>query len=304
MLALAAGACADDGAGGAAESDTALEVVAAFYPLEFLANRVGGEQVTVTGLSAPGVEPHDLELTPAQVADISQADLVVFLRSFQPAVDAAVDQNVADRGFDALGAVPLIEATTEDEHAEEEQGEGEEHEDEGSAMDTHVWLDPQRMVTIANELAARLGVLDPDHAAGYTAAAQTLGEELTALDGEFAEGLAGCQRREIVVSHAAFGYLADRYDLDQIAIAGLSPEDEPSPQQIADVAAQAEEHGATTIFFEVLVSPDVAQVIADQVGAETALLDPVEGIEPGSDDNYLSVMRRNLDALRAALGCP
>jgi zinc transport system substrate-binding protein len=243
------------------------------------------------------VEPHDLELTPSQVADIGQADLVVYLAGFQPAVDEAIAENAGDAAFDLAEAVPLIEATAPDEHAEEE---GEDH----GGEDLHVWLDPTRMATFAGELAAEFGGRDPDHAAEYTANAEALGEELTALDTEYAEGLASCERREIVVSHAAFGYLADRYNLTQIAITGLSPEEEPSPQRLAEVIHEAEQTGATTIFFEVLVSPEVAEVIADQVGADTAVLDPVEGLAAGSDEDYLSLMRNNLDALRAALACP
>jgi zinc transport system substrate-binding protein len=300
VLGLAAGACASETS---ADDSTSLKVVAAFYPLEFIADRVGGDHVAVTNLAPPGAEPHDLELTPSQVADIGQADLVIFLSSFQPAVDEAVSQNAADGGFDVLEVVPLLELATPDEH-EEEEGEDGEHADEpAGGTDPHVWLDPQRVATIAQELAAELGALDPDHAADYTANAEALGGDLAALDTEYEESLAGCERQEIVVSHAAFGYLTDRYDLEQIAITGLSPEDEPSPQQMEEVAEEAEEHGATTIFFEVLVSPDVAQQIADQVGAQTAVLDPIEGLAPDADDDYLSLMRNNLDALRAALGC-
>jgi zinc transport system substrate-binding protein len=293
-LALAAGACATDSA---ANDDASLEVVAAFYPLEFVAERVGGEHASVSNLASPGVEPHDLELTPSQVADLGQADLVVYLSGFQPAVDEAVAQNAGDAVLDLAEVVPLLEATVPDEHAEEE---GDDHGD----LDLHVWLDPVRMASFAGELAAELGARDPDHAAEYTANAEVLGEELAALDSEYADGLAGCERREIVVSHAAFGYLADRYDLAQIAITGLSPEEEPTPQRLEEVIHEAEETGATTIFFEVLVSPEVAEVIADQVGADTAVLDPIEGLAPGSDEDYLSLMRNNLDALRAALACP
>lgn len=297
--AIAAGAC---GPGSADQGGGSVRVVAAFYPLQFVAERVGGENVSVANLAAPGVEPHDLELSPSQVAEIAQADLVVYLRGFQPAVDEAVEQNAADAGFDVLEVVPVLEATAPDEHGHE--GEEEEGHEEEGGTDPHVWLDPQRFATIADQLAGRLGELDPDHAGDYVAGAAALGEDLTTLDTEYTDGLANCQRREIVVSHAAFGYLADRYELEQIAITGLSPEEEPTPERLAEVAHEAEEHGATTIFFEVLVSPEVAQVIADQVGAETAVLDPIEGLAPDSDGDYLSLMRTNLQALRTALGCP
>jgi zinc transport system substrate-binding protein len=300
-LLLAAGACATNSAAG----DASVNVVAAFYPLEFVAERVGGEHASVSNLAAPGVEPHDLELTPSQVADIAGADVVVYLHGFQPAVDEAVEANAGDAALDAAAVVPLIENIEPHEHEGEgeEEEEEEEHAGEESELDPHFWLDPDRLASFAGEVAAQLGARDPDHAAEYTANAEALGEELAALDTEYAEGLASCERRELVVSHAAFGYLADRYDLAQIAITGLTPEEEPSPQELEAVIHEAEEHGATTIFFEVLVSPEVAQVIADQVGADTAVLDPIEGLAPGSDEDYLSLMHNNLDALRAALGC-
>lgn len=302
LLALTAGACAADDGQASGGSDTALDVVAAFYPLEFLATRVGGEQVNVTGLAPPGVEAHDLELSPAQVAEVSDADLVVYLSEFMPAVDESVEAH-ARESFDVAGAVPLLEATEDGGHGHEEEEDGH-AEDEHGPEDPHLWLDPLRMATLADDLASRFGDLDPDNAADYTANAEALQADLEALDTEYTDGLAGCERREIVVSHAAFGYLADRYDLRQIAITGLTPETEPSPGDIEEVIHEAEEVGATTIFFEVLVSPDVAELIAREVGAQTAVLDPIEGLAPGTAEDYLSLMRQNLETLKPALGCP
>lgn len=297
LLALPAAACADTTAGG---DPDALQVVAAFYPLEFVAERVGGAHVSVTGLTPPGAEPHDLELSPRQVATLAEADLVLYLAGFQPAVDDALAAHAAGSGFDAAAQVPLLEHAGE-EHADAAADHAD-HADHGG-LDPHVWLDPDRLATIAGALATALGEADPEHAADYSARAGTLTEELAALDTELADGLADCDRREIVVSHAAFGYLADRYQLRQIAITGLSPESEPSPQQLAEVIHQAEQHRATTIFFEALVSPAVADRIAEQVGATTAVLDPVEGLARASDGDYFSVMRENLAALRTGLGC-
>jgi len=144
---------------------------------------------------------------------------------------------------------------------------------------------------------------DPAGAAGFRERAAALRSRLANLDAQYRQGLKTCQRREIVVSHAAFGYLADRYGLKQVAITGLAPEEEPTPQRLAEVATEAKGHGATTIFFETLVSPKVAKAIADEVGASTAVLDPIEGLPAGSTDDYFSVMRANLATLRPALGC-
>lgn len=317
-------ACAEDGSDNPATTAETLGVVAAFYPLQYLAERIGGDAVSVTGLAPPGAEPHDLELSPQQVGQVSDADLVVYLSGFQPAVDAAVEQEGGDRAFDVVTVEPLLDATgddghghgDEDEHAEDEHAEDEhahegeepatdadEHADGDAAKDPHLWLDPTRFATVGDELAERLGAADPDRAADYTARAAALRTELEALDTEYTERLATCERREIITSHAAFGYLTTRYELEQIGITGLSPEDEPAPQRLAEVIEEAQEHQATTIFFETLVSPSIAETIASEVGAETAVLDPIEGLQPDADGDYFSVMRSNLDNLTVALGC-
>ncbi|PZF87087.1 metal ABC transporter substrate-binding protein [Micromonospora deserti] len=292
-------ACSDDTAGADPQR---VDVVAAFYPLQFLAERIGGDAVTVTNLVKPGAEPHDLELNAGQVGQVSQAELIVYLKGFQPAVDEAVEQNAADRAFDVTTVQPLLDAAA---GGHEHEGEAEEpgHEEESGGKDPHLWLDPTRLATVGDQLAERLGRADPERAADYTARAAALRTELEKLDAEFAAGLKTCQRREIVVSHTAFGYLAERYQLEQIGITGLSPETEPAPQRLAEVAEEAREHKATTIFFETLVSPKVAETIAGEVGAKTAVLDPIEGLSADNGGDYLSVMRTNLQTLRTALSC-
>ncbi|GID60680.1 metal ABC transporter substrate-binding protein [Actinoplanes couchii] len=298
LLTSALAGCSDSANG----DDGKLNVVTAFYPLQFVSERIGGDAVKVSTLTKPGAEPHDVELTASQVGEVADAGLIVYLNGFQPAVDDAVKQNGGDRAFDATSVVEMIPRAEADDHAEEE---GEAHADEEEAHgpnDPHVWLDPERLATIGDKLAERLGKADPDHAADFTARAATLRTELTALDGEFKTGLTDCTRRELVTSHSAFGYLANRYELTQIGITGIDPETEPSPQRLAAVAAEAKEHGTTTIFFETLVSPKVAETIAKEVGAETAVLDPIEGLSDASAD-YFSVMRANLTALKLGLEC-
>lgn len=299
-------ACAAHTSDGSAAAG-AVPVVAGFYPLQFVTEQVGGDDVAVTNLVPPGAEAHDLELTPRQVAAIADAGVVVYLWGFQPAVDAAVAQQAADAGFDVTGAASLLAATAGDAHGHGEDGDEDHTEEgehaEGMGTDPHIWLDPTRLATVADALADRLATVDPDNADGYAERAADLRERLEALDEEYVQALATCELSEIVVSHAAFGYLADRYGLEQVAISGLSPEIEPSPARLAQVVEKARAHGATTIFFETLVSPRVAEVIADEVGAGTAVLDPIEGLTPDSTGDYLSVMRANLAALSSALGC-
>ena len=279
---------------GADAADDRPAVVTAFYPLQFLGQRIGGDAVTVTNLTKPGAEPHDVELNPRQVGEISDASLIVYLSGFQPAVDEAVAQEATDRALDAASVVGLLPAAG----GREEPG----HEEPAGGKDPHVWLDPVRYSTIAGKLGERLAEMDPAHAADFRARAAAVQAELTALNDEFAAGLKTCARREIVTSHTAFGYLARRYGLTEVGITGVSPEAEPSPQRLAEVAGKAKHTGTTTIFFETLVSPKVAETIAREVGAKTAVLDPIEGLtEPGAD--YFTVMRANLAALKQALGC-
>ncbi|AEV82334.1 ABC transporter substrate-binding protein [Actinoplanes sp. SE50] len=267
------------GCGARAAADGRMPIVAAFYPLQFVSERIGGDLVRVVNLTKPGAEPHDVELSPRQVAQIVDAKVAVHVAGFQPAVDEAIEQNAAIAGYD-------VSAAAAPEH-----------------HDPHVWLDPVRLAAIADRLAVRFGQADPPHAATYTANAAALHRQLDDLDAEFRTRLASCPRRELVTSHTAFHYLAERYHLTQIGITGVDPEAEPSPRRLAEVAADARAHGTTTIFFETLVSPKVADTIAREVGAKTAVLDPLEGlIDPSAD--YFSVMRANLASLTTALGCP
>ena len=307
---LALTACG--GNGESAEASDRLDVAVALYPYAFVTERVGGDRVDVTNLTKPGGEPHDLELSPQQVATVGASDLVVYSRGFQPAVDEAVDQQASDSALDVLTTVELHEPT-EGEHAEEqhtaeghadEEHAAEEHagDEHAHGQDPHIWLDPVRLGEVAGAVAERLARLDPDGAEGYRSRAEALQQELGVLDDELRAGLSSCERRQVVTSHDAFGYLTEAYGLEQIPVAGLSPDDEASPRRLAEVAAQAEEDGVTTIFFEELVSPKVAQSLAREVGARAEVLSPLESAP--EDGDYLSAMRDNLTRLRTALGCP
>jgi len=278
-----------------ADASGKVDVVAAFYPLQYVTEQVGGDRVSVTNLVKPGAEPHDLELSPKQVADITDADLAVYLNGFQPEVDEAIADHATDRSVDAAKVQPLSDGYVPLE-------EGELHQDE-KGKDPHIWLDPTRLAAIADVVANRLGEVDADHKAEYAANARTLRGTLDALDTEYKAGLANCQQKTIVVSHNAFGYLANRYGLTQVAITGLTPEDEPSAGRLAEVTTFARTNKVKTIFFETLVSPKVAETLADEVGAKAEVLDPLEGLEDGSKDDYVSVMRSNLTTLRGALAC-
>lgn len=297
---LATAAC-----GGSATPDGKTEITASFYPVAWLAERVAGGNADVSVLTRPGTEPHDLELSPRQVAEITETDLAVYVKGLQPAVDDAVAQHAKDRSLDVSTLVKTL-AVTEEEHEGEEHAhegeEGEAHEHEGG-QDPHLWLDPSRMAAAAKGLGERMASVDPEHAADYRANAAEVSGELETLDGEFEKGLAKCEQRTFVTSHTAFSYLADRYGLEQVAIAGIDPGSEPSPRRMAELSDRIKELKVTTVFTETLVSPKLARSLADGAGVKTGVLDPLEGIKEGSGDDYLTVQRRNLEALRTALVC-
>lgn len=278
-------------------ADERLAVAVAFYPFEFVTQRVGGDQVRVTNLTQPGTEPHDLELTPQQVVALAQADLVVYQSGFQPAVDAGVEQAAPAHTVDAAGFLTFLHAEADNDGHTGEHGEHEQ-------LDPHTWLDPTNLVTVAEHVRDALSQARPEAAAGFAAATDDLVAELTGLDADFERGLARCQRRTFITSHAAFGYLADRYQLTQVGIRGLEPDVEPTAARIAEVHQIARDQGVTTIFFETLVSPVVAESVAGDLGLATDVLDPLEGITAESrGTTYTEVMRANLGALRTANQC-
>ena len=252
--------------------------------------------VAVTNLTPPGVEPHDLELDPEQVAEIAGADLVLYLdEGFQPAVQDAVDVVAEGEHVDLLQGIGDARTTSEP---------GEPSGDD--VVDPHVWLDPVLMRRIVDRIAEMLSRLDPPHAAGFRTRSDAFDADLAELDEEYRSGLSSCRRRALVASHAAFGYLADRYGLTQEPITGLSPEAEPDPDRLAQLAADVQRTGTTTIFTETLVSPKVAQTLAREAGVVTAVLNPLEGLtqqQAQAGEDYLSVMRSNLAALRRGLDC-
>lgn len=277
VLLLAAGCGGSNGQA----SEGRIEVVAAFYPLAYAAEQVGGRNVDVRNLTPPGAEPHDIELSPRDVGRVRSADVVLMLGDrFQPALERAA-KDADGTVVDLLSDLPLLAPSAVE---------------EGGSHDPHVWLDPVRYERIAARVAREIP----------GGSAQSFDTRLRALDAEFENGLADCERHTIVTSHAAFAYLARRYGLKQVAISGLSPEIEPAPRALEGVVREVRRSGATTVFFETLVSPRLAETVAREAGARTAVLNPIEGLteeQAKAGTDYVSVMRENLRALREALGC-
>ncbi|MFL6153381.1 MAG: metal ABC transporter substrate-binding protein [Ornithinibacter sp.] len=279
LVVLLGSGCASADAGKTGD-DGRMPVVAAFYPLQFVVERVGGVHVRVTGLTKPGVEPHDLELTPRAVGSLARAEAVVYLAGFQPAVDQAVRTQAPDAGVDVAPAARL------------------------TGKDPHFWLDPTRLADVATALGQVLGRRDPANAGSYRANAAALGAALDRLDAEFRTGLAQCRTRELVTGHAAFGYLAHRYDLHQEGVAGVSPDIEPDAATLRDLSAHVRDAGVSTVYTESLVSPALAETVAREARARVAVLDPLEGITDASRGrDYLEVMRANLATLRVGQEC-
>ena len=339
--ALALSACSPSASTGdktsKASKDGTLTVMASFYPLKYLTEKVGGEHVTVTSLTPDGAEPHDLELSPKMVDSLASADAVVYLAGFQGAVDEAIEQHAPTTVIDVSSAAQLvaIDSTSnhpgEDEGTDEAQsgetqsgkaqsGEAADHDHEGHeheghdhehadhdhhhdmSMDPHFWLDPARMANAATLVGDKLAEADPTNAETYKANAQALNKELTSLGDNLVTKTSTCQIKTFVTAHTAFGYLADRTGLTQVGISGLDPESSPSPARLAEIGKIAKDQGVTTIFTEALIDPKVAQTLADDLGISTAVLDPIESQTDSSKD-YAAVMNDNIDALTKANNC-
>jgi zinc transport system substrate-binding protein len=281
-----------------------IPVVANFYPVQEAAQRVGGRRVTVSDLTPIGGEPHDLELSPSAVQRLDDAKVVLYMgRGFQPQVEKAVrDLPSSTTRVDLLKSVDLLPVqaglagTNGKVDGETLHG----------GVDPHVWVDPHRFVQIAATVAKTLERVDPNHAGEYQVNLAAYTAELDRLDRDFSAALAQCRSRTIVTSHRAFGYFAQRYHLEQVAIAGISPDEEPDPQSLEAVADEAKRKHVEVIFFESLVPKKLSQTIANEIGASTDSLNPVEGLtQPQVEQGltYEKIQRQNLASLVNGLRC-
>lgn len=285
-----------------------LSVTTSFYPLYFFASEIGGDTADVRNMTPPGVEPHEYELTPQDLIAIEDSDLIILNGAGFAGWEEDIIRNYASKEIVVAseGLTTLMTEAHEHEHEEEEAHEEEGHEEE-EVVDPHVWLSPQLAVRMVERIRDGFIAVDPANETSYRANAAALMSRLAELDEDFRTGLQSCARREIVTSHAAFGYIADAYGLEQEAIAGLSTEEEPSPQELAEVVEFAREHNITHIFFETLVSPELSRTIANEIGATTLVLNPLEGLsdaEIAAGETYFTVMEQNLANLQTALQCP
>ncbi|MFE1801699.1 metal ABC transporter substrate-binding protein [Streptomyces sp. NPDC059517] len=298
-------ACSSDSSAADGEGGK-LDVVASFYPLQFLAEEIGGSHVSVNTLTEPGQEPHDLEISAKQTAQLQESDVALYLKGLQPSVDEAISQSEVKAKVDAATLTAL------EKHGNEVGGHAAEHDDEdedehgheeGSGLDPHIWLDPVKYAEVAEGVGKAFEKADPDNAATYKKNTAALVKKLDGLDTRFEDGLKNTKTKVFITTHAAFGYLSERYGLTEEAINGLDPESEPSANRVKDLEKMAKADGVSTVFYETLVSDKTAKTIAADADLRTDVLDPIEGItEKSRGDDYIQVMDANLKALQTALG--
>jgi zinc transport system substrate-binding protein len=266
-----------------------LPVVVTFYPLFEFAQRVGGDRVAVRVLVPAGVEPHDFEPTPRDVAALTHARVVIYNGAgFEPWLEKLLPEAPAAAvKVNTARDLPLYRGRD-------------------GGLDPHVWLDPVLAARQVESIVRGLSGADPEGRGTYEAHGRRVVDDLKALNTRFATSLSTCRRRTFITSHAAFGYLARRYGLTQVSISGLSPEAEPSPARLKEIVQEARRSGTQVIYYETLVSPRVAEVIAREVGARVTVLNPLEGLtadEQRDGHNYFTVMDENLRALADGLDC-
>ncbi len=284
-----------------------IKITASFYPLAEFARQVGGELVTVENLIPAGVEPHDFEPTPQDVVKINNSKLFILNGAGLDPWAEKITAELNGENTQTLNITKnfaLLPSTTaeEDQHNEEET----EHEEEHSAFDPHLWLDPVNALREVDVIRDQLIAIDPKNETTYKNNAKAYQQRLTTLDNKFEQALKNCKTREIFTSHQAFAYLAQRYNLTQVGITGLAPEQEPSAKRMAEVSKLGKEKNIKYIFFETLVNPKIAETVASEIGAKTLVLNPLEGLTPDQEkqgEDYITIMETNLKSLQQALEC-
>lgn len=262
-----------------------IKVAASFYPLSEFARQVGSNNIQVRNIVPAGTEPHEFEPTPKDVAEIYSSQIFLINGSSMDPWAEKIKEDLTNKGVVVVNMSEKVDLIT---------------------GDPHFWLDPniaQKEVEIVRDTLIKI---DPNHGKDYQENAYTYLDSLKQLDNKYSMGLSSCKMKDVVTSHAAIGYLAKRYNFSQTAIAGLSPEEEPSPKRMGEIAQIAKEKKIKYIFFETLVSPTLAQTIANEIGAKTLVFNPLEGLteeEIIQGKNYISVMEENLVNLQTALSC-
>lgn len=285
LVSLILAGCSTTGGGG-----TPVRATGELYPLSWVIEQVGGDRVSVDTLVPPGAEPHGYELSPQQVTALGRNDLVVYVRTLAAAVDDGVQASPPKAAIDLTAVLPTRPAV-----------DGSTGTSGAGGIDPHLWLNPAFMPKVVDEVAARLESLDPAGKATYAANAATLDTRLSTLADDYARGLAHCSTKTLIVSHPAFGYLADQYGLTQVGASGVDEDTEPSPARLVEVEKIARADKVTTVFYADTSNQKIANVIAGALNIKTASLTQLLSQPSGGD--YISGAEQNLTALRTGLGC-
>lgn len=286
-----------------------IKVYASFYPMYDFAKKIGGDKVEVTNLVPAGTEPHDWEPSAKDLAKISESDILVYSGAGMESWIDKVDQVTKDNKLVKVEASKGIDLIKSEHHHDEEDAKEEDHEDaheehDHGEYDPHVWLAPQNAKIQMKNIKDALVKADPTNKDYYEKNFEVYSQKIDDLDVKFSTSLKDTKSKNIVVSHEAFAYLCKAYGINQVGIEGLSPDSEPDAARMAEVTKFAKENKIKYIFFEELVSPKVSEAIAKEVGAKTAVLNPLEGLSDDqlkAGEDYFSVMESNLKVLLEAL---
>lgn len=292
-------------------SEKKLNVMASFYPMYDFATKVGGDKVEVTNMVPAGTEPHDWEPAATDVKNLEEADVFIYngagMEHWTEDVLGALD-NKELKVVEASRGLTLLEGKEEDEEETEDSSSDSDASDESTdseiTYDPHVWLNPLTAKAEMENIKNAFVEADPDNKDYYEQNYETYVEKFDQLDKEYKDGLADTKSKDLITSHEAFGYLCQAYGLNQVGIEGLSPDSEPDASRMNEIIKFAKENNVKTIFFEELVSPKVSETIADEIGAKTAVLNPLEGLtddEISAGEDYFSVMESNLKTIEDAL---
>ncbi len=271
-----------------------MRIATSFYPLYYFTKTIVGDDAAVYNLTPAGAEPHDYEPTPQDIVRLHNSRIVIVNGVVEPWVGKVRDELIAKDVvlIQASDGLMSHQMTDENNHA---------------VSDPHIWLSPRVAQQVIERIERAVVAADPAHAGGYHLRAESLKQRLVELDTQFKQGLQGCKQNQFITAHSAFGYLAAEYGLTQIGIAGLSPEAEPSPQALGEITRFAKQYEIKYIFFESLINPRLANTLAQEVGAQTLVLNPLEGLTPeevSKGKDYFTEMQSNLTNLRLALACP
>ena len=316
---LLLGGCASNEESGATEETSdQLTVYASTFALKSFAEEIGGDRVRVEMVIPPGADPHTYEPTSKQMTDIAEADLFLTVgHDLEPYVES-MEKSLANENVTFVKTaedVTLLSAEDtvhvhgedehgheEDDHAEEEAGHSEDDGHNHGQYDPHVWLDPMNAISMAEAVEAAFSEQAPDYKDEFADRLSAFKEEADTLDAELKAAVDGGSKSELLVTHAAYGYLAERYGFDQLPITGLTPSEEPSQQALKRVIEEAQLHDLTHIAFEDTVTPKVAKVVQNEIGAETVTIYNLESVtKEQMDKSYFDLMRENVKALETAL---